>query len=257
MHGYLHGDFRRFVYTLGLVPEGGGRLLEIGANPYFTTLLLRRFRGYELTLANYFGHEASRGSQFVDVAVEASDAAAPAAERVVFEYDHFNGERDRFPYPDGSFDVVVYGEVIEHMQHDPLHALAEIRRVLRPGGTLVLTTPNVARLENVLRLVAGRNVYDPYSGYGPYGRHNREYNRHELVTLVRHAGFEVEDHFTADVHPIDSALDPERVRPLVESRAEDLGQYLFLRARRGEGPMGPLRKPAWLYRSYPPEELCA
>src|SRR5690606_5286711 len=53
--GYLEEAFRRFLYTLELVPEGSGRLLEIGANPYFMTLLLRRFRRYELHLTNYFG----------------------------------------------------------------------------------------------------------------------------------------------------------------------------------------------------------
>src|SRR5512141_816425 len=49
---YLESDFRRFVLTLGLVPEGKGSLLEIGADPYFTTLLLRRFRDYDLSLTN-------------------------------------------------------------------------------------------------------------------------------------------------------------------------------------------------------------
>lgn len=252
MEGYLRADFRRFVHTLALVPEGEGRLLELGANPYFTTLLLRRFRRFELTLANFFGHAGASGSQIVDVA----DPAGGRAERVVLRYDHFNTELDAFPYAEGSFDVVVYCEVIEHMQNDPLHCLAEIHRALRPGGVLVLSTPNVARLENVLRLVAGQNLYDPYSGYGPYGRHNREYNRHEVVALLRHAGFEPDQHFTADVHPIAPAFEVARVRPLVEARGADLGQYIFARARRIERAAGPLRKPSWLYRSYPEGELC-
>ncbi len=36
----------------------------------------------------------------------------------------------------------------------------------------------VSRLENVCRMIAGVNIYDPYSGYRPYGRHNRENNKH-------------------------------------------------------------------------------
>src|SRR3989440_9270321 len=55
-------------------------------------------------------------------------------------------------------------------------------------------------LENVCRLIAGENIYDPYSGYGPYGRHNREYNRDELAKLLVFAGFEIEVLFSADVH---------------------------------------------------------
>lgn len=51
----------------------------------------------------------------------------------------------RLPFDDGSFDAVYAGEIIEHVP-DPLEALAEWRRVLAPGGTLILTTPNRERL---------------------------------------------------------------------------------------------------------------
>ena len=52
---YVEADFKRFVYTLSLVPEQTGqRILELGANPYFTTTLLRKFRNADLHLANFF-----------------------------------------------------------------------------------------------------------------------------------------------------------------------------------------------------------
>src|SRR4051812_40834516 len=46
MQGYVDADYRRFLHTVGLVPGGTGKLLEIGANPYYTTLLLKLFTGY-------------------------------------------------------------------------------------------------------------------------------------------------------------------------------------------------------------------
>ena len=46
----------------------------------------------------------------------------------------------RLPYPDGSFDLVVHSDTLEHVV-DPVHALAECRRVLRPGGGLCFTVP--------------------------------------------------------------------------------------------------------------------
>jgi SAM-dependent methyltransferase len=53
------------------------------------------------------------------------------------------------PYPDQSFDLVVLTEVIEHLENHRA-ALTEMARVLRPGGHLILTTPNIMRLDSRL-----------------------------------------------------------------------------------------------------------
>jgi len=59
-----------------------------------------------------------------------------------------------FPFPDHSFDTVTCGEVIEHV-FDVDMLLSEIHRVLRPGGMLILTTPNLAYIPNRILLVLG------------------------------------------------------------------------------------------------------
>jgi SAM-dependent methyltransferase len=51
------------------------------------------------------------------------------------------------PYPDESFDLVVITEVLEHLENHRA-AVSELARVLRPGGHLVLTTPNIMRLDS-------------------------------------------------------------------------------------------------------------
>ncbi len=53
------------------------------------------------------------------------------------------------PYPDASFDLVLLTEVIEHLENHRA-AICELARVLRPGGRLVLTTPNIMRLNSRL-----------------------------------------------------------------------------------------------------------
>lgn len=57
--------------------------------------------------------------------------------------------------PDESFDVVVAGELLEHLR-DPQRVVADARRALRPGGTFVASVPNAFRLKNRLQFLRGR-----------------------------------------------------------------------------------------------------
>ncbi|MET0371676.1 MAG: methyltransferase domain-containing protein [Sphingobium sp.] len=250
LSGYLERDWRRFAYSWQLCRDVRGTCLELGASPYFTTVLLREFTDLQLALTNYFGPALSDG---VDV-LHYDSLRYPDADACRFAYDNFNIETDRFPYPDASFDLVLCCEIIEHLTHDPLPALREIKRVLKPGGRLVLTTPNVGAGRNLLKLIRGGNIYDRYSGYGPYGRHNREYTKSELVDLLARCGLIVDQAFTADVKKPGKA---RRVGNLIlrmmvglfsRERARCLGQYIFLSAvSAGEAQSG---RPSWLYRSF-------
>jgi 2-polyprenyl-3-methyl-5-hydroxy-6-metoxy-1,4-benzoquinol methylase len=53
----------------------------------------------------------------------------------------------RLPYDDASFDVVLLVEVIEHLENHRI-AVGELARILKPGGVLILTTPNIMRLNS-------------------------------------------------------------------------------------------------------------
>jgi SAM-dependent methyltransferase len=251
LDAYVQDSFWRFLHTWGLVHEERGACLEIGANPYFTTLLLDEHTDLQLTLTNYYGETSA------ETTTETLRYRHPNGEAVerTFTSHLVNVEQEPFPFDDGAFDIVLFCEVIEHLLMDPMAALREINRVLGLGGRLVLTTPNVNRLENVLNMISGANIYDPYSGYGPYGRHNREYNKHELARLLQFAGFEIDLSFTADAHPSAAHLDPRYadVLPLIRFREHDLGHYLFLCAHSTGEPREGL--PSFLYRSWPPEVI--
>lgn len=262
---YFAQDFRRFIYTYGLVKSASSdiaaskkKCLELGANPYFVTILLKKFTPCELTLANYFGSHLSVGLHSQKVGLSEFNLENQSESKsfsIALDYHHFNVEEDSFPFDDASFDIVLFCEIIEHLLMDPLKVLFEIKRVLKPDGQLILTTPNVNRLENVARMLSGTNIYDPYSAYGPYGRHNREYNKHELYLLLNHAGFFIREMFSADVHEniTSNFFDLSKFQDLLNFRRADLGQYIFLRAAINK--VGKDKKPTWLYRSYSADKM--
>lgn len=89
-----------------------------------------------------------------------------------------------FAFADSEFDCVWASEVIEHVA-DTARWLSEVRRVLRPGGRLALTTPYHGRVKNVAIALAR---FD--SHHDPVGQHLRFLSRGSLSTLLFDFGFE-------------------------------------------------------------------
>ena len=92
----------------------------------------------------------------------------------------------RWPLPDASFDVVWAGETIEHVA-DTAGWLSELWRVLRPGGTLLLSTPAHGRLAMVALAISGR-AFDAH--FDPLADHLRFYTRRSLRRSLEALGFE-------------------------------------------------------------------
>jgi uncharacterized protein (TIGR03382 family) len=93
------------------------------------------------------------------VGIERQGAAAEAARAVLS--DVIVGDVDALDirHPEASFDLLVMGEVLEHLP-DPEATLARLVRFLKPGGRALASTPNIAHWRIVARLVAGRFDYE-------------------------------------------------------------------------------------------------
>jgi ubiquinone/menaquinone biosynthesis C-methylase UbiE len=88
-----------------------------------------------------------------------------------------------FPLKDGEADLVWASEVIEHVA-DTARWLSEVRRVLRPGGRLLLTTPLHGRITGVRIALAG---FPP--DFDPRGEHLRFYTRASLREVLEDFDF--------------------------------------------------------------------
>jgi len=89
------------------------------------------------------------------------------------------------------FDLILLLEVIEHLHTAPSHVFKYLRSCLRPGGHLLVSTPNAAWLRNRWRLLFGRNPFEPIREDPRNPGHFRELTPQELQTLLDRAGFKI------------------------------------------------------------------
>lgn len=102
----------------------------------------------------------------------------------------------QFPYSNNSFDCVTAGEIIEHI-YDTDFFLSEIKRILKPNGFLVLSTPNLATLGRRLMLLIGINPLIDTSLRDSAG-HIRYFTFGSLNQLLSYHKFKITN-FTSDV----------------------------------------------------------
>ena len=114
------------------------------------------------------------GVELAEAALERARANAPGADLRLLADD------GSLPLEHASVDLVWCSEVLEHVA-DTAYLLLEVRRVLRPGGRLLVTVPRTGRLKALLRFEAH---------FDPLGQHLRFYTRRSLAATLEHTGFE-------------------------------------------------------------------
>ncbi len=193
--GMEQGHLPRARRALARIPvTEGDRILDLGCGNGWATRLLRARAG---AAGSAVGVDASES--MVGRARAASEASALTFERGVFE---------SLPFPDDAFDHVFSFEAL-YYSADLARALAEIRRVLRPGGTLTVGTDHY--LENV----------DSHSWSADLGIPMEMMSEAEWAARVEAAGFASVDTFRCfDPRPADPALPPDEYAAVVRFRTE-------------------------------------
>lgn len=109
-----------------------------------------------------------------------------------YEFDLNNCDKpDRWPTDLPQYDVIVLAEVVEHLYASPLHAFRLFLSLLKPGGVLLVQTPNAVALHKRVKMLFGRNPYMLIYEKDKHAGHVREYTLKELENYSRNAGFEV------------------------------------------------------------------
>jgi len=164
-------DIAKDAIIFSHIPEGKCTIFESSAG---SAILARQLSdmGHDVSISNYYLHD------FPDI-------------------EEFHADLNtEIPLPDNQFDVVICREVIEHVESVP-HTLREFNRILKPGGTLIMTFPNRLQIRSrILHLLTGfyRGMKSPINLDVPYGNaHINLIGYPEMDYFLRKTGYKIKD----------------------------------------------------------------
>jgi SAM-dependent methyltransferase len=166
---------------LGLTP--GDRVLDVGAGFGRHVFECAR-RGADVVALDYAEDEVVQTRATLGGMVDAGEIDVDRFKGVL------RGDATRLPFADGSFDVVITSEVLEHIQND-VAAIAEMVRVLKPGGHFAATVP--AWFPEKINWMLSDDYHAPKSE----GGHVRIYSATELSAKLRTAGLDLQGNHRA------------------------------------------------------------
>jgi spore maturation protein CgeB/ubiquinone/menaquinone biosynthesis C-methylase UbiE/thioredoxin-like negative regulator of GroEL len=164
--------------------------------------------------AGMTGRELKKRSGAFVAGIELNAQAAEAAKKVLDDVLQGSIETIDLPYSDGSFDCILFADVLEHLV-DPLSALLKVRRLLKKGGTVVASIPNVQFHGVIHQLIEGNWTYEKEGILDE--THLRFFTYKEIVKLFSKAGYSIQ--------AVEEVLDPQYEKfSLANSTALNFGR---------------------------------
>lgn len=171
---YLHEHRQRFQDELKILKHHHeeGRILEVGSVPCFFTSFAKEL-GYNVTGIDL---DPTRGHNLI--------------KKYGLDIKKCDIEKEKFPFESNTFSTVLFLETFEHLPINPLFTLNEIVRVLKNNGILILSTPNLYSIGNIIRFLIGNSFNDAIKELEKinllgHSGHIREYSKKEMLNLIK------------------------------------------------------------------------
>jgi SAM-dependent methyltransferase len=183
---YVSNHIDRLALDLEVIHQNvnqGEKVIEYGAIPLLLSVALKK-RGYDICGLDISPERFSSSIEKFNLDVRKCDV-----------------EREKIPFPDSSFDVVIFNELFEHLRINPIFTMNEVRRILKPNGRLILSTPNLRSLYGIRNFLfrnlcysCSPGIYSQYEKLEKLGHmgHVREYTTNEICEFLAEVGFYVD-----------------------------------------------------------------
>ncbi|MBS1706375.1 MAG: methyltransferase domain-containing protein [Armatimonadetes bacterium] len=214
---YVGFHSRRFAVLLTILESLGttqeSKLLDVG--PTFTSIL--------------FHHHFNCT---VDSLSFSPDETTPFGTN--YEFDLNRSQRKETWRTDlGGYDAVVFAEVIEHLYTAPSVALEYLKSLVKPGGYILVQTPNALGIKQRLQLLAGKHPYEEINPDPNSPNHFRESTLAELVRYSQGAGLEVVHAAHYNYFNPTFRQKNKRIRPWMGALFFRISDFLPSRLKRG------------------------
>ncbi|MCF7835745.1 MAG: class I SAM-dependent methyltransferase [Candidatus Marinimicrobia bacterium] len=190
-------DFKRFLFSLDtLVKEcdslEGKRVLDIGSGVGLMSVALKNL-GCDVVVGLEKFIFPSEEENFFSVSEFSKLEEIWRANNI--EVVKSDAIKERLPFEDGSFDIVICDAMIEHLDESPKGLFEEVNRVLGQGGVFFVSTPNLANLLKRLRFSVGRSPHwdlkDFYESGDNFVGHRREFTVKEVCSMLKWSSFNI------------------------------------------------------------------
>lgn len=174
----------RIQHALTAHASAGGRVLDYGS--YFGNFgLAIQAMGYQVDAIDSYRGYGTALAPWADLQRDAGIAV----------HDFATAGYDLQMLGPQPYDAIVCAGVIEHIPHSPKQLLESLTAALKPGGILILDTPNLGYLYKRLALLEGQSIFasiaEQYHTELPFEGHHREYTVPEVQWMLTAAGHEV------------------------------------------------------------------